>query len=410
MAAARALSARGELDLTQLESDPSPRVRAYVALLLALRGSNEDVRDDPRIAAILQKESSETPEARMGLLAAIADAAPSRRLLPLLLTLTELPWKAEGTELLARAAARQRDPRLIRPLIDLLSAREGREAVREALVQFGEPALDAVWAVLCDPAQPRNLRIHMPKTLARFGGKRVAERLLANIETDGDGLVRYKSLCALGALVSDHRFEVDRIRAERLAQANVVEYFKLLGRRIALQTAGLQPSRPTPAGRLLVGLLDDKRRQSLDRCFRLLKIAHPREDIRGVQAACLSDDPYAKANAAEFLDTRLGRRDEQRLRHFLQIVADDLDEGEQIARAALLLPANAPQTQEESLADLVGDPDVMVATLAGIRALEVGGESLRARVASIRRKRPEVDVGAAGLSPGLQDAKATVDA
>lgn len=347
----------------------------------------------------------------MGLLAAIADASPSPRLWPLLLMLAELPSKlTEATELLARASARQRDVRSVPHLIELLSAREGREAVRAALVEFGEPAIAAVDDVLRDSERPRNLRIHMPKTLARFGSKDAARRLLESIETDGDGLVRYKSICALGALVAEHRVDLDRVRVERLAQANLLEYFRVLGRRVALEAPTGEPANPTVAGRLLLGLLDDKLRQSLDRCFRLLKIAHPREDIHRVHVASLSNDPYAKANAAEFLDTKLGRRDEQTLRQLLRIVVDDLAAGEQVARAGPVLRTRGPQTADEALADLIRDSDVMVATLAGVRALEVGGDALRAAVAAVRRQRPEVDGEAKSpfrnLPPGRSAANA----
>lgn len=392
LAAARALAAKGELDPRLLERDPSLRVRGYAAVQLALRGPHEDVRADPHVVAVLVKQGAAGAEARMGLLAAIADAAPSPRLSLLLLMLSELPSKVtEATELMAHAAARQRDPRLIRPLIALLSAREGREAVRAALVEFGEPAMSAVCAVLSDRGQPRNLRIHMPKTLARFGSKQAGEQLLESIENDGDGLVRYKAICALGALVSERHVDVGRVRVERLALANLAEYFKVLGRRVALEAATGDAAKPTVAGRLLVGLLDDKQGQSLDRCFRLLKIAHPREDIHRVQVACLSNDAYVKANGAEFLDAKLRRRDEQNLRQLLQIVVDDLSPSEQIVRAGPVLRTSAPQTPDEVLADLIRDPDVMVATLAGIRALEVGSEALRAEVAFVRQQRPEVD-------------------
>jgi hypothetical protein len=45
---------------------------------------------------------------------------------------------------------------------------------------------------------------------------------------------------------------------------------------------------------------------------------------------------------------------------------------------------------------MVRDPDVMVAALAGVRALEVGSPELRAAVAEVRRRRPEVGFDAKG--------------
>src|SRR4029077_18518176 len=112
---------------------------------------------------------------------------------------------------LATAAAPRGDARLIPPLVSLLSMRASREAVRAALVALGEPAFDYAHAVLLDAPRARALRIHIPKTLARFGTKRAAQCLIESIETQRDGLVRYKSIRALGVLVSEHPIATDRV-------------------------------------------------------------------------------------------------------------------------------------------------------------------------------------------------------
>jgi HEAT repeat protein len=196
--------------------------------------------------------------------------------------------------------------------------REGREAVARALVTLGPPALKALRAVVSDRDSPRAQRAHFPSSIARFGTREAANVLLDVIETDADGLVRYKAIRALGQLVDATRLRVDRLHIESLALASLKEHFRVLGLRSRLDaTPWYRPSateRRAPTEMLLIGLLDDKLRQSLQRAFRLLRIANPREDLHRVHNAYLSDNRRARAAAAEFLDTMLRRSKQALLR------------------------------------------------------------------------------------------------
>ena len=426
IAAARALALHNQLDVEQLVSDAGSRLQGYAALHLALRDlspasrakpkAGQNIKDagaelvkNPRISRLVEQTGEVGDAARLGLLAAIADATPSQRLLALLHLLAERPGpSAEWTELLARASARQQATSMIPLLIANLTRRDGREAIRDALVELGEPVLDQVWAVLGDRKRPRNLRMHLPNTIARFSTRKAADYLLENIETEHDGLIRYKSIRALGRVVSDQPLRVDRVRVERLANANLVEYFRILRLRVRLErqpseVPGMQAvpppssqlSRQSATQRLLVGLLDDKLRQSLERAFRLLKVAHIKEDIHRVHIACISDDKHARANAAEFLDVLLRRVDQQPLRRLLRLVADDLSMAERVERAAPLVHFVTPRTRNEALTALVNDSDLTVATLAALFALEVGDTPLFVAVRDARRERPGLEVTAA---------------
>jgi HEAT repeat protein len=376
MAAARALAMQGQLDLEQLAKDVGWRVRGYAAVDLALRDGAEDALDHDRVAALLREEGDPGDSVRLGMLAAIADAPPTPALSRLLVLLGDRPAESmEWTERLARAAAKQQDERLIPRLVELLSAREGREAVRTALVAFGDPALEAVWWALRDTKRLRSFRIHLPKTLGRFGTRPAAEHLLECIETDEDGLVRYKSIRALEMLVARRRVPIDRVRVERLAHDNLVRHLRTLAQHAALGRPSAERDRPRVAERLLAGLLEDKLHQSLERVFRLLAIAHPREDFRHVRLACLSSDAYVRANAGELLDALLRRRDQQPLRALLRLVTDDLSTAERIERAGGLLPHRLPRTRDEAFATLLRDRDPTVAALAALCTGEAPGPS-----------------------------------
>jgi AAA family ATP:ADP antiporter len=370
MAAARALAMHGHLDLDLLAKDVGWRVRGYAAVDLALRDGTEDALEHDRVDSLLREAGTGRDAVSLGMLAAIADAPPTASLSRLLVTLSRHPVESlEWTEALARAAAQQRDARLVSTLVDLLGSREGRESIRSALVTFGDTALEAVWWALRDPQRPRRLRIHLPKTIGRFGSREAAERLLQSIETEDDGLVRYKSIRALEMLVGQRRLQVDRARTERLALDELVKHVRLLAQRASLGA----PRGTHVAERLLDGLLEDKIRQSLERVFRLLAIAHPREDYRRLRQACLSEDVYLRGNARELLDALLRRRDQQTLRMLLRLVTDDLPAAESIARAATLVPRGLPRTRDDALRALMVHRDPTLSALATLCTQEPTG-------------------------------------
>jgi AAA family ATP:ADP antiporter len=377
IAATRALAQHGSLDLDALAGDTSPRVQGYVAVHASLRSAGVDPADAPAVVEILGRAAPAGDDARLGLLAAIADARRSRRLLRLLLDLAEraLPSR-EWSEGLSRAATAQRATVLIPDLLARLPLREGREAVRDALVSLGATALGAAWDALQDETRQRSLRVHLPNTIARFGTRRAAEMLLERIETERDGLVRYKCIRALQRLTTTQRLELDRPRVERLAQSNLVEHFRLVGLRAAFEDA--PPAAPT--GRLLVRLLDDKILQSFERVFRLLQIAHPGEELERVRIAARSPDRRVRANAVEFLDTLLVRRDERPLSALLRVACEDASLARRRDMAAPLLQQRAPSTVPEALEALVRDGDATVRALAELHQATLAGQPKRVAV------------------------------
>jgi HEAT repeat protein len=312
----------------------------------------------------------------------------------------------EWTEGLAEAAASQQATVLIPQLVSRLVLRETREVVRAALVSLGRPAMDEVWGTLLDPLRERRLRVHLPNTLARFDNKPAAELLLRCIETERDGLVRYKAIRGLGRITADGHMTTDRVRVERLAYGNLVEYFRLLGLRAPFAIAPLKDARGSPTTRfLVVGLLDDKLRQSLERAFRLLKIAHPRDDIHRVQIAIESNDSRVRANAGELLDALLRRRDQRPLRELILVVADDLTIGDRVARGSALLHTTAPATREAALASMVRDADATLAALASLHAATVAGKPARVAVGGGLGERPSVELSTAGVTVGAAETR-----
>jgi hypothetical protein len=330
------------------------------------------------VGELLDLRGPDGDAARIGMLLGVADAPKDQRLLALLVSLAAGAGpSAEWTAALAKAAATQRATALLRWLVERLPTHDAREVVRSTLVSLGQPAFEKVREALLDTAQPRSLRMHLPDSIARFGTAEAAELLLSTIEGEKDGLVRYKAIRGLGRMVALGAVRIDRARSERLALAHLVEHFRLLGLRAPLDASPLRLStgvseRPATE-RLLVGLLDDKLRQSLERTFRLLKIAHPREDIHTVNTAALSSDRRARANAAEYLDTLLRRRDQRTLRELLRLVTEDLTTPERVTRASAVCGTTPPASRDESMTRLLHDADATVVALAELHAAAEAG-------------------------------------
>jgi hypothetical protein len=175
----------------------------------------------------------------------------------------------------------------------------------------------------------------------------------------------------------------------------------LLGLRVALGAAPPPPSgRQSSAFRLLAGLLDDKLRQSIERAFRLLKIAHPKEDIHRVYLACIGADKRARANASEFLDALLWRREERSLRVLVRIVSDDLSPEAAVNVASAHLGLTPPRTHQEAVQAALADADIKVAALAAMYAIATGADGLVASVHRAQEKRPSLAPAARGIFEG----------
>ncbi len=408
-AAVRALAGAGFTDVVATGLlDPNEVVRAYAAFFLA---SGRDKEDDPmgdrRILAILDAPGDDGVRGRSALLGVIGEHGNARWTGVLTEALTRDRKRGLDAALVAAAVQRVNDPRFITELLARLASRQGRSAVREALVAMDKPALDAVVAAMHDPRTDARVRLHLPRTLSRFAKQEAVDVLTERLHNERDGATRYKVLRGLGrlateALTTKSGLKFDREAFEREVVRNLHEHLRLLGVRVALDDAiEGSPLQHTGSGAVLRGLLDDKIRQSLERAFRCLNIAHRHEDIQGVYAAVRSSDKRARANALEFLDAlNIGVGG---LRDLLRLVVDDLSPAERVRRAGDSLPLPAPRGAVEAIRRLLEDPEPLVAALAGFHALDLGLIALRNDVEQVFEARPELrQLGA--RSPGSQRA------
>ncbi len=393
IAAIRALAKHGRIDsLEKAAEDKSSRVQAYAAFHLALQDPEGELLDHPLIYVILRAPGTFGRESRLGLLRAISDTGDPRAAgVILALATTETEGDEAVVEQVAQAMAKLKDPRFIPRCVQRLARRVRRDAIRDALMAMGEPALDELARVLADPTTPRRLRAQIPQAIARFGSQRACDLLVDGVVREADGLVRYKLLRGLGQLVTRTDVRVDRARIERETRRNLEEYLHLLALAAALLAGGGERVlASTSSGRLLGGLLADKQAQALARAFRLLKIAYKEEDIHHVHAAAQSADKRARANAGEFLDALLVRRDQQTLRALLRLALEDAPIAQRVAEAVTFIGA-VPKDADEALVALVEDHDEAVAALAAHHATSLGRPELVTKIERAKRSRPLLD-------------------
>ncbi|MEO8182616.1 MAG: hypothetical protein ABI895_27605 [Deltaproteobacteria bacterium] len=384
----QALSRRGQhAALERGLDDSSPLVRAYALFwMLSLEDADEPLAD-PRVQSLLALEGEAGQQAQLALASAIR-AAPHTRWTPVLLRLAE--QDSPVFERVAQAMAELADARFVPLLLPRLGWREGRAAVREALVQLGEVALAALARAFDDPETHERVRAHIPRTVSRFGSQAAGDLLLDWLDSDRPGGLRYKALRGLGRLVADSRVRVERARIDRQIRSNLVEHLRMLSLRQPLTTRP-EAVRGARSLRLVIGLIDDKLEQSLERAFRLLQIRHKHENLRSVYFASRSPERVRRAHALEFLDvlTAPGENSPigQQVRQLLLLVVDDLSATEQLARALPFLP-NQPAGYIQALAALMADSDESLAAFAAYHALESGSSELAGAVVEALRDRP----------------------
>jgi hypothetical protein len=293
---------------------------------------------------------------------------PMRALAPVLESLASAPDVDSRREaVLAMRAAR--DVQFIDTLIGLLTDRALRDDVREALVELGDPALDKLEAVLCVHSTAFSLRVHLPRTIVRFQGRRAADILIRHLTNEPRGMIRYKSLRALGRLVAnDPLIELDEDALDSVVSGTVESSFRALHWRVLLRhEAERRPNLRTASHELLVELLRDKERLSTERLFRTLGLRYRDENVARIYHGLHSGNRSLKSSSRELLESALPSR----LGSAVIALTDDLPDEARLDGAAHWYGAE-PIDFEDLLATLVADPGAALSAVAAHYAEEIG--------------------------------------
>jgi len=430
-----------ELLLERL-GDPSPRVSVTALVALMARGWIDVADADQRVQAVL---AAHTWEIAAELARAVGIVAPPRgtdaalddRFDDLLVAIaTQAAELHDGAEEaggerryrtsigptagdvlalaspdvrvrleVAHAMRARPTPKFISVLVHMLNRHELRAAARAAL-RLIPNALAAVDQAMSTAELARDIRVHLPRTVAIFEPVAASQVLMKHLATAREGAVRFKIIRGLVKLRRKHpAMDLDPSQLTRMAEKTLAHVEELrrwggalsLGDKDAVVSlrAGSNPLHA--AHHLLVDLVHDKELHATQRLFLLLELisGDPFDDIwRGLR----SDDPKSHASSLELLENLV---EEPLKARVLALVGEQEPTPEpELVRASRPPSSDAPQrpalSYEGAVRELLTQTSSTLRILAEYRANELGIDIEAARRASL----PPESVSPLGASLG----------
>lgn len=364
----------------QQEESPSVRTTALVGLV-----SYGDTSQSARALESIQTLArSGSKEEKLALAHAIL-YSPGAVYKDILLLLAEVP-DTTTRKTVAQAMAEIRHPEFIDRLLQMLPERALRRQARATLVAIGDKALRNLEGVLANPALDFRIRLHTPRTVAEFPPEPAAEILLQNLNTEPNGSVRYRSLRSLLYLRSTQpELELDGTVLEKQVDRTLTGVFRLIHWKLLIAQANQkEPSRATLVQEMIIDLLAEKEKQSVERLFQLLSLLYPEEDLRSMYRGATSVKRQLKASSLELLENLL----EAPLREVVLAVIDDLSPEQKLKRAGRYF-TSVRVGYNQLLKELLKRPGVGIRCLVAYHIAELGIESLY----STLRKLPKDSAG-----------------
>ncbi|MCA9592177.1 MAG: hypothetical protein KC776_02675 [Myxococcales bacterium] len=352
---------------------PSLSATALVCLVANGFADRDSVSDG--IEAILKDG---TEDARL----ALADAIGATRATAFEGTLVRLSRDSSEAVRRATLVAMGRAPsaRYLPGLTAMLEHRTLRAEARHTLVGLGEMALSFLSGALADDARPVTLRRHLPRTLMLFEPGKAARVLLEQLAVEQDGIVRYKTLRALGKLrARNPKLRLDDAALDDLIRRTVSRMYLLLEWRRVLEAGRIEdPRRATAAQGLLTQLLRDKETNGIERLFRLIGLRYPKEDVATIYRGFASSVPAVRASSRELVESLL----EGGLQGAVLGLIDDAPDAERLGQAGSFHEPRDLGYLEvlDQLLLLSGDS---LKSLAVYHVAEIGLSELRPRVQDI---------------------------
>ncbi len=366
----------------RLLDDRSPRIAATAAAVLTTSEQEDDIAAGETVLDRLTAEPHvSTVRLRRDVAAAIGRIRSARASHVLIRLLSDPDAAVAEEALRSLRELRTRDALFLPTLIALLGHRRLKSDAREALVQYGEAAVDPLGHVVRDPGENPWVRRHIPATLARIPCQRSADILIDTL-SDPDSFLRYKAVSALEKLRRDRPgLAIRRAPIETLVLKEARGYFSHLTRHHNLFVRA-----PLDRGTLIERVLDEKMRRGVDRIYRLLTLLHPWKDVAAARWAIERGDAKTRSTAFEFLDNILVG--ELRLR--LMPILEDLPLDEKVRRGNVWLRTR-PREVDDTLLDLIHEDDQVVAATALLLVRDAGVWSLTDDIRYLMNHRDEGD-------------------
>ena len=264
----------------------------------------------------------------------------------------------------ARAMATRKSPAFLPLLVGMLSRHELRRAARDAIARI-PGALEFVDDAMRQSDFPREVRVHLPRTMVLFEPDAAARKLIGHLVSEKDGAVRFKVLRALVKLrrANPKLFLEDAILRRVVENTlDVAEELRRWGTGLAGVDEAAPPASvvgpdPLRAGHhLLLDLVRDKELHARQRLFMLFELLHG-EDFDDIERGLKSDSPKTHASSLELIENIVRPPYRSRI---LALVGERAMEVE------------APLPYEDVLAEILRKGSTTLRTLAEYRARELG--------------------------------------
>lgn len=240
------------------------------------------------------------------------------------------------------AAARRGCVEAIPVIISRLCCTGIQSVARDALVQYGEIAIEPLRQALSDRRVVRDARLYIPRTLSKIHAQPAMNALLGGL-LEEDRAIRFQVILAIEEMARHlPDLKVDREIIENAIISDALLYSRRFVVFHALYGDGKEVSEQRDS--LLYFALTDSMERIRERVAWLLELLYPAKDIRRAWAGFTSTDHNQHAYAVEFLDNLLAGnmkkyafalysddRSEERLR----CAAELADAGSMDAQAAL---------------------------------------------------------------------------
>lgn len=366
-AAMVSVDADGGVSASLLETETSPEVRAALLTALIANDAIEYERGRSMLDAILLASGSAAK-------IIVAETIGWRRVAILddlaahLATDPDRDVRVAAIHALGSIAT----PHAGAALVDLLGDDTVQEKVRAALVYAGPVGFAALADALEDRARASAVRWAIPRALASVDPPAAARVLLENLEHESDGMVRYRTLVALGTIVerAPHVIlDIGRIHAE--IRENVARAYRTMDRRMILEAgAAADSSRATEGHKLLVDLLRGKEKSAVGRIYRLLGLAFPQHEFGAIYRALENGERPQRAGAVELTSNLLPSP----LREAVVGLVDDLDDDARMTHAGPHYSRVAAD-YEGVVCRLVKSRSPVLRDVAAFHASEIGGDA-----------------------------------
>ncbi len=249
-----------------------------------------------------------------------------------------------------RLAHGDHSPLYVPTLISLMGNRRLKHDAREAIVAYGEPALEALVLFMNSADEHIWVRRAVPKTIALMGGEGAVDALIDTLSVP-DAFLRAKLIAALAYIRQrNEHLEIQPRPVKRHIRSEAGRYIRSLADLLAVTPSNQlrldgpravirAPRRQTT---LLQSFLAHRMDTSVNNLFMLLELLLRPNDVRAASRSLLSGNSALHARALEYLDNTLAGT----LRRDVFVVIDDSPADDKVQTGGQLFDVHVERRED----------------------------------------------------------------